>query len=231
MTLGRSLSEVLDECLQRVLSDGESIEACVARYPEYADELRDELETALAFRGAFEFTPDVDKKRAARLRMNEAIARRESKRFGFRFPWPRGLFATGTRVAAVAAVGVLALVGTGTGTVFASQNTAPGDLLYVVKRTSEDVRLALALSDEREADLLDSFVERRVVELDAVTAAGREQFVSTLVDDIIRKSERAQRLVAAPVRRIVETLPEASEDPTKFLTKLIKVYLFNKLLI
>ena len=188
MTLGRSLSEVLDECLQRVLADGESVEACVARYPEYAEELRDELETAMAFRGAFEFTPNVDKKRAARLRMNEAIVRRESKRFGFNFPWLRGLFPTGTRIAVAAAVGVLALVSTGTGTVFASYNTAPGDLLYGVKRTSEDVQLAFALSDTRESDLLDTFVERRVGELDVVTATGRERFVPDLVDDTIRKS-------------------------------------------
>lgn len=212
MTLGRSLSEVLDECLQRVLKDGESIEACVAHYPEYADELRDELEMALAFRGALAFTPDVDKKRDARLRMNDAIARRASKRFSFSFPWPRGLFATGTRIAAAAAVGVLALVGTGTGTVYASHDSAPGDVLYVVKRTSEDVQLAFALSDEREADLLDTYVERRVVELDVVTAAGREQFVPDLVDDIIRKSNRSQRLVTAPVRQVVDTLPDVSDD-------------------
>lgn len=207
MTLRRSLNEVLDECLQRVLADGESIDACVALYPEYADEIRGELEVALAFRGAFEFTPDAGKKREARLRMHDSMARRASRRFAFGFPWPKGLFATGTRIAVAAAVGVLALVGSGTGTVLASQNSAPGDLLYTVKRASEDVRLAFALSDNREADLLDRFVERRVQELDAVTAAGREQHVSGLVKDIIRKSERAQRLVAAPVRQIVETLP------------------------
>ncbi len=213
MALGRSLSEILDECIDRV-SRGESVDACVADYPDYTDELRDELEAAILFRGAFDFQPRADAKRVVRLRMHAALDRKQSKRFRMRITLPRSWFATGSRIAASAAVAVVALVASGTGTVLAAQSSTPGDLLYPVKRTGEEVQLAFAFSDSREADLRDSLVERRMEELDQVTAEGREQFVAGLVDEIIEHSTRAQELALAPVRAIVATLPEINALPT-----------------
>jgi hypothetical protein len=196
MALGRSLSEILDECTDRV-ARGESVDACVADYPDYAVDLRDELEAAVLFRGAFGFQPRADAKRAARLRMHAALDRKQSKRFRMRIALPRSWFATGSRIAASAAVAVVALVASGTGTVLVAQSSTPGDLLYTVKRTGEEVQLAFAFSDGREADLRDSLVERRMEELDQVTAEGRERFVAGLVDDIIEHSTRAQELTLA----------------------------------
>lgn len=213
MELGRSLSEILDECIDRV-ARGESVDACLADYPEYAIDLREELEAAVLFRGAFDFQPSADAKRAARLRMHEALDGKQRKRFRMRMALPRSWFATGSRIAASTAVAVVALVASGTGTVLAAQNSTPGDLLYSVKRTGEEVQLAFAFSDSREADLRDSLVERRMEELDQVTAAGREQFVAGLVDEIIEHSTRAQELAVAPVKDIVATLPEIDALPT-----------------
>ena len=38
--------EALDDCLTRVVLYGESVEACLQRYPDYAAELREQLEVA-----------------------------------------------------------------------------------------------------------------------------------------------------------------------------------------
>ena len=215
MALERSLSEILDECIDRV-AGGEGIDACLADYPEYAIELRDELEAAARFRSAFDFQPSADSKRAARLRMHEALERRQSKRINIRIgnPLPRSWFATGTRIAATAAAVAVAIVASGTGTVLAAQGATPGDLLYPVKRTGEQVQLAFAFSDSREAELRDTLVERRMKELDEVAASGRERFVADLVEEIIEHSNRAQELAVAPVKDIVATLPEIDPPST-----------------
>jgi hypothetical protein len=213
MALGRSLSEILDECIERV-GRGETVDVCVADYPEFAIELRDELEAAVLFQGAFDYQPSSDAKRAARLRMFEALERRQNRRFRFRIALPKSLFATGTRIAATAAVAVVALVTSGTGTVFAAQSANPGDLLYGIKRTGEQVQLAFAFSETREADVLDSLIERRIEELNVVTEEGREEFVADLVEELIDYTTRAQTIASAPVEAIVDTLPAFDLEPT-----------------
>ena len=211
MTTPRSFTEVLDDCLDRVLSAGESVESCVADYPEHTEELRDELEAALAMQAAFAYQPDVDRERANRVRMYDAL---ESGRGRIRFQLPRmrGLLSTGPRVAAAALVAVLAVVGSGTGTVLASQGSAPGDLLYPLKRTTERVQLAFTLTDSREADLREELLDRRIEELDTVTAEGRERFVPELVEEIVHHSERARELAAAPVREVVDPPARNTSD-------------------
>jgi hypothetical protein len=78
----RTFADILDECLDRVLM-GESVEACIAEYPEHADELRESLMTAGALhRTAFAIRPDLDKKRASRQRFLEALDKRRNAR-----PW------------------------------------------------------------------------------------------------------------------------------------------------
>ena len=46
--MARSLETVLDECLA-LLRQGADVESCLARYPEYAQELKGLLETASLF--------------------------------------------------------------------------------------------------------------------------------------------------------------------------------------
>ncbi len=64
-----SLSRVLAECLGEVLSGRSSVEACLARYPQYADELRPMLELALSLRTV----PRVFMGRQAFLRGRERV--------------------------------------------------------------------------------------------------------------------------------------------------------------
>jgi len=47
---------ILDECLEKVFS-GESLESCLAGYPDQADELRPLLETVLGARDAADIAP------------------------------------------------------------------------------------------------------------------------------------------------------------------------------
>ncbi len=211
MTERRSFAEILDECVDRVLA-GESVEACVRDFPEHAGVLREALSAGVTVGEAFAFLPASDRKRAARLRLHEAIERRRSRRAWWRLPLA-GALGTGGRLAAVALVALIVVVGSSTGTVLAAQGSSPGELLYPVMRASERVQLAFAVTDERESRLRVRFMGRRIRELEFVTDTGRERFVPDLVAQIEHDSARAHGLTVAPVRRIVDRLPALDAPP------------------
>ena len=55
--------------------------------------------------------------------------------------------------------------GAGAGTVYAAQSSMPADALYPVKTWSENARLGLAASPEKDIDLLLEFANRRIEEM------------------------------------------------------------------
>lgn len=70
---------ILDECLDR-LSRGESPEACLADYPEYAEQLKPLLQATLQTKAAYSIVPSASAKRAARQKFNAAREMREQRR-------------------------------------------------------------------------------------------------------------------------------------------------------
>ncbi|MBM3939675.1 MAG: hypothetical protein FJ318_02035 [SAR202 cluster bacterium] len=203
----RSFADILDECLDRVTMRGESIDTVVAEYPEHAQDLRQALSTAMAVRKAASFTPSADAKRAARLRLHDAIERRQ---IAAAKASPVGLLRDvlwgGRRLATAAAVVAAVLLG-GAGTVVASTSSVPGDALYPVKRAAEQAQLPLAFTDSREAGLHAKLLDRRVHELQVVTEEERTRFVPGLAERIEHHADRADRLVVAPVDHAVADLP------------------------
>ncbi len=71
--MDRSFAGILDECLDRVLLRGETVDACMADYPEHATELRQTLEASLTVHRAASFQPDQARKRASQIRFLEAV--------------------------------------------------------------------------------------------------------------------------------------------------------------
>lgn len=67
------LSEMLDESL-KLIHEGATIEACVARYPEHAEELRPLLETAVTLYRVPQPTPRPEAMAAGKQRMLDALA-------------------------------------------------------------------------------------------------------------------------------------------------------------
>jgi len=56
----KEFDNILNECLERLLVKGESLEQCLQRYPGQAAELKPLLETALAAREASSIQPRAD---------------------------------------------------------------------------------------------------------------------------------------------------------------------------
>jgi hypothetical protein len=174
------LEAKLIECLD-ALAQGESTERILARYPQEAAQLRPLLETAAGL-PALRMEPSEAAKMQSRQKfMAQAdLLRRTKPRKTMGF-LPR--LATGFIAAALVA-GVL-----GTGAVAASGSALPGDPLYGVKRTVEEVRLNTASSPTQRQELQREFEQRRRNETNELLDAGREgevEFTGTIEEIQLR---------------------------------------------
>jgi hypothetical protein len=151
-------------CLD-ALEAGEPIEQILARYPADAAALRPLLETAIAL-PALDMAPAPAAQAAARRAfLNQAAAQRPVPR--------RSFFGLPLRFGLALATVLLALLLVG-GTTFASTTALPGDPLYGLKRSVEQVEVALAGNSEPALRRID---QRRRDEVLQLIAAGREEEV------------------------------------------------------
>jgi len=163
----------LDECLTAIAS-GTTVEAAVARYPALADELRPMLEAAQA---AGASSAPVAIPHAVQMSSRAGfLARAAELRAGASPASRRGFLQQllTTRAWATGLAVVLALVIGTYGVVSASAPSLPGDTLYGVKRTVEQVEMSLAPDPQTRAQLEEQFAVRRVDETRALTAQKRE---------------------------------------------------------
>ena len=196
-----NLYEALEICLQDI-EQGADIDTVVLRYPDLADELRPILEASRNASSMAVPTPSIEVVRRNRARvlqraaqMREAKAKRSSRRF-----W----LASFRRVAVTLAV-VAILFASGTGLVRAASTTLPGDQLYPVKRTWEDMlvlftfnvqqRDALEVEHENERlhELQNLFAEKRSAGVEfaglVTSQTGTEWLVSGIPVTISPKTE------------------------------------------
>jgi hypothetical protein len=214
-----NLYEVLEICLQEI-EQGADIDTVLFRYPELADELRPILEASVNARRIAVPAPSQEVLRRNRARvlqhaaqMREVGARRSSQR-----AWLVSL-----RRVAVTLVVVAMLFISGTNLVRAASTTLPGDNLYPVKRTWEDVLLLLTFNtqqrealeieheNERLHELRELFAEGRAAEVDfagvVTSQTGNEWVVSGVPVRISSETEvRDPVAVGSPVRVRGETL-------------------------
>ncbi len=165
-----NLYEALENSLQ-ALERGESLDAVLARYPDHAGELRPLLETARrahSLAGLFSVPGDARRRGRARVLQRAAELRAS------RIPLRRRMIPTLPRLAI--ALGLSgALVLTSTGLVSASSGALPGDQLYSVKRTWENLRLLFVGSAEGR-DLLESqYEQERLDEIDELLLQRRAE--------------------------------------------------------
>ncbi|MFQ5925486.1 MAG: hypothetical protein ACE5IE_05765, partial [Dehalococcoidia bacterium] len=107
----KDLNALLDECIDR-MNEGESLEECLASYPEQAEELRPLLQAIYNIRDACSPMPKATARSAARQRLDAALVDSEK---GLRKPQrrPTPFFGWSRVRPAVAIVLVLALIGFG----------------------------------------------------------------------------------------------------------------------
>ncbi|MBI4305940.1 MAG: DUF4382 domain-containing protein [Chloroflexi bacterium] len=209
----RRFDEALDACMT-MLMQGATIDECLARYPDEAEELRPHL---LAFAAAARMA-SVQVSHEAKTRGRErlraelaALEQRDRQRAAmppwsgwFRRSWPAFPVQRWT----VAATAVLLLILGGTGTVAASRGTIPGDAFYPVKIATERARLALAIAEEDRASMHVSFAERRAKEIGALLERGDSAQAVAVVERLASHLESAGKLSSEASTEVRSELQE-----------------------
>lgn len=188
MKKSRQFDNILDECLERLLAKGETIEQCLASYPEQAAELKPLLETALAAKQASAIQPRPEFRTRARYQFRSALQTMEAKKGLPFFGWLPG-WATAVAI-------VLVLLLAGGGTVAAAGNSMPDEPLYPVKIASEQVRLILTPSALGKAELYANLADKRVVEIVYVANKGDARRVEAVTQRLNNYLTRIASLVA-----------------------------------
>jgi hypothetical protein len=169
----KDFDNILDECLGRLI-DGETIEACLSRYPEHAAELEPLLRTARDTMKATDIPPRPEFRDRARYQFHAAIHEMPVRGRRDFFSVLRPSLAT----VIILAIVLLA----GGGVVAAAGNSLPGSPLYSVKLATETVRLALTPSDLGKAELNAAFADERVDEIIRMAENGDASLIAATTD-------------------------------------------------
>jgi hypothetical protein len=166
------LYDALEECLNS-LERGADVEAVLARYPHRANELRPLLDAAVRARGLVIPEPSAESFRRGRAALLQRAAQmREAK-----VSPARGRVIPFFQRLAISFALLALLLLSGTSLVRASSGALPGEKLYPVKRTWEDLRLLLVFDHERREALADEFENERLHEVNELLAEGRHETI------------------------------------------------------
>ena len=188
MKRSNEFDDILNECLERLLTKGETLEQCLQSYPGQADELKPLLETALATKRAAAIEPRPEFRTRARYQFQSALQAMEPKRRPFFLGWQ-------PRWAAAVAIALVLLLAGG-GTVATAASSMPDELLYPVKIASEQVQLALTPSSLGKAELYTSLADKRVAEIIYVANKGDANQVELVTQRLNYILARIATLVA-----------------------------------
>jgi len=213
----KEFNNILEECLERIIARGETIEQCLTNYPEQANELKPLLETSLATKNALAIKPRPEFRDRARHQLRMALQEMEGKKerrvslFGFLTP----------RWATAVAVFLVILLA-GSGTVAAAGNSMPDQALYPVKLATERVRLVLTLSALGKAELYAALADKRVAEIVSMAEKGKSEQVERTaqklnahLEEIVSlalPSEEGDEVLLAPAPPAAQEAPAPSVE-------------------
>ena len=166
----KRFDDILNECLDRLLMEGQTVEQCLDSYPEEADKLKPLLQVAMATRRASALQPSPDFRTRARYQFHSALRDMEAKRSRSFFGWL-------PQWATVVTTVLVCLLVVGGGTVFAAGNSMPDEPLYPMKLATERVQLILTPSGIGKAELYAKLADRRVAEIERMVSKNKPEQV------------------------------------------------------
>jgi Domain of unknown function (DUF5667) len=152
----KEFDNIFNECMERLLAGGETVGQCLQRYPAYAKELEPLLRTVVLMHKVADVKPSEEFRARARYQMQLKMAQSAT---------PRRITRHVPRWAIAACTAMLVFV-LGGGSVLAAQNVMPGNILYAVKLTTEDLQLKLAGSTESKTEQYIAMANERITEMD-----------------------------------------------------------------
>jgi len=188
----RTFDSILDQCLLS-MQHGDSLDACLDRYPSHADRLRPLLALADKVRRTPPNLPRPWQQATAWHRVKQRADE-------LRAPPPPGVrvqlpFAAWLRPVAITAAVLAAFFGVTGGTALAAQDSLPDSPLYRVKLATEEVRLLLVFDDTRETEILIDQSNERMDEI--LTMARQDKPIPGNVLSALRnRNERTASILA-----------------------------------
>ncbi len=167
-----NLYDVLEICLQE-LENGADLEAVLMRYPDLANELRPILKASVMARTMSVSAPSPDAVRRGRAKLLQHAAQLREAKVA---PRSKRMIPFFQRLAISFALTAL-LLSSGTGLVSASSSALPGENLYPVKLTWENVRLFFSFSPESHEALEHAFENERLHEVNELLVEGRHETI------------------------------------------------------
>ena len=166
-----NIYDILEICLQE-LENGADLEAVLARYPDLADELYPILNASVMAKKMAVPVPSPDVVRRGRAKLlQHASEMREAKAA------PRKRMIPIFQRLAISLTLATVFLASGTGLVGASSSALPGENLYPVKRTWEDMRLFFTINPEHKGLLESKFESERLNEVGELLAEGRHESI------------------------------------------------------
>lgn len=187
----RRFQSVLDECATAV-QRGDTVDACLARYPQYADRLRPLLVLTERVRSTPSVAPRSWAQETAWKAVRERAADLRSGRRRAHIDTHYGMWLRPLAVAIALLFAVL--FGTGA-TALAAQNALPDSPIYPVKLWTEDARLWFVFDDTHKANILMDQSDTRRDEIMSMVRQGKE-IPDNVLSAMRDRNERASAIVA-----------------------------------
>lgn len=188
--MDKKFDGILDECLKRIVNGEQTVEECLASYPEQASDLEPLLRMALSVREASAAKAPFGAKERIEYRLQAAFKEKTQPKLVHVAIWRR-------RWAGVVA-SMLALLLAGGSTVAASSNSLPDQRLYPVKLATEQVQVSLTRSEVSKAELQARLIERRISEQQQMARLGRADKVEMLNAQLMKNLDNIERVGARP---------------------------------
>lgn len=210
------VAAILATCLDEIRAGQMTKEECLLLYPVYRDELSDLLETAKTIetiplvspRPAFRQSAKVDLLNKLRPLKNQNFL--ERIRYTLKISMLTGQ-PKNTYTWATAILIIVLFIFTGTGVTYASASALPGELLYGVKTTVENVRLIFS-GDENDVRLFTEYSQTRLEEIEQLLDRGNNVAVHLAVlrykQDVNGLVQTMARLTLVPGDRYAFYLAE-----------------------
>jgi len=166
-----NIYDVLEICLQE-LENGADSETVLARYPDLASELRPILKASVMARTMSVPAPSQDVVRRGRAKFLQHAAQMREAKIA-----PRKRMIPIFQRLAITFTMTALFLSSGTGLVGASSSALPGEKLYPVKLTWENVRLFFTFNSENREVLESIFENERLHEVNELLVEGRNETV------------------------------------------------------
>jgi anti-sigma-K factor RskA len=168
--------EILTSCIEEIRNGKITTEDCIARYPEFGNELRAFLKIAVSLKPDA-VAPSPEFKERVKLHLFDSPRPAPVKAARRGWGW---LELKPVRVLAIVVAAVVILAAAGGTTVYAAQSSLPGDMLYPVKTSVENIQLAVTTSPAAKARLYLQLAQKRIDEVTRQVKLNRSVTVRSL---------------------------------------------------